>query len=211
LFKFKINWFSIGVLALWGISILGIRLAMLYILPDSYWGSLGAVSIGFAVLWILMTRTKLVRFREEIFKILTRWYRRRFIWVAIGFGIVFSVSIIALIDLGYNEYGEYVKIITETPEFKETVIEGKDPEVLRDALVQTFSDPETQEAFKRFVFDENAIAITAIAYASIDVAYDGWMRNMFGIILAEDLEIAVFLVLFRVRPQLLGINPSLLK
>jgi len=91
------------------------------------------------------------------------------------------------------------------------VIEGKDPEVLRDALVQTFSDPETQEAFKRFVFDENAIAITAIAYASIDVAYDGWMRNMFGIILAEDLEIAVFLVLFRVRPQLLGINPSLLK
>lgn len=207
----KINWFSIGVLGLWGLSILGIRLSMLYVLPDTYLGSLGAVSIGFAVLWILMTRTRLVRFRQEIFHILTRLYRRRFIWIAIGFGIVFSVSIITLIDIGYNDYGEYVKIITEMPEFKEAVVEGKDPEVLKDALIQTFSDPETQEAFKRFVFDENAIPITAIAYASIDVAYDGWMRNMFGIILAEDLEIAAFLILFRVRPQLLGIHPSQLK
>jgi hypothetical protein len=177
------------ILASWFGVLVGVRFLLGFALENLWLGTLGAVAITFAIFYVALKYSPLRKFREVINSALAIWYMRKFFYITGAISMFLLASLLFLIDYGYANHSD--KLITmdmSQQEFEETLrlLSG-------DALLtQNFSD-----SLEKY----SVLDIMAITLASADKNFDGYYSKIVSFMFAEDIEIMIFLMIFRSKKE----------
>jgi hypothetical protein len=177
------------ILASWFGVLVGVRFLLGFALENLWLGTLVAVAITFAIFYVALKYSPLRKFREVINSALAIWYMRKFFYITGAISMFLLASLLFLIDYGYANHSD--KLITmdmSQQEFEETLrlLSG-------DALLtQNFSD-----SLEKY----SVLDIMAITLASADKNFDGYYSKIVSFMFAEDIEIMIFLMIFRSKKE----------
>ena len=177
------------ILASWFGVLVGVRFLLGFVLENLWIGTLGAVAVTFAIFYVALKYSPLRKFRDVINSALAIWYMRKFFYVTGAISMFLLASLLFLIDYGYANHSD--KLITmdmSQEEFEETLrlLSG-------DALLtQSFSD-----SLEKY----SVLDIMAITLASADKNFDGYYSKIVSFMFAEDIEIMIFLTIFRSKKE----------
>ena len=177
------------ILASWFGVLVGVRFLLGFVLENLWIGTLGAVAVTFAIFYVALKYSPLRRFRDVINSALAIWYMRKFFYITGAISMFLLASLLFLIDYGYANHSD--KLITmdmSQEEFEETLrlLSG-------DALLtQSFSD-----SLEKY----SVLDIMAITLASADKNFDGYYSKIVSFMFAEDIEIMIFLTIFRSKKE----------
>lgn len=181
---------KIAVLALWFAVLIGVRVLLSFVLQHAWIGTLGAVAITFAIFYITLRYTTLQQYRQVINSSLNYWYRKKFFYISGIVSIVILGGILGFIEYGYANYSG--RLITV--HFTEEEIGG------------SFGALTTSEQMQAKLVDNmrkySSLEIAAITLASADKSLDSYYSLAVSYMLAEDIEIMVFMLLFRTRREI---------
>ena len=184
------------ILVSWFGVLVGVRFLLGFALENLWVGTLGAVAITFVIFYIALTYSPLKKFREVVNSALMYWYRKKFFYITGAISMFLLASILFLIDYGYANYGD--RLITmdmSEQEFQETL--------------RLFSgDAELTRNLSESLSEYSALDIMAITLASADKNFDGYYSKIVSFMFAEDIEIMIFLTIFRSRKEIFA-TPSL--
>jgi hypothetical protein len=165
---------KLAIIGLWFLILTAIRILFAYFLKDIWIGTFGAVGLTFAVFYLLIRYTPLQRYRPKINAIFSQWIRRKYFIISTITISAILVSLLVLIQFGYSYYGTRLVRIN--------IFQVDDKELDKDlVLVQTYP----------FV-DKVAIIV-----ASIDKSLNGNYARTISFMLAEDMEMTLFVLLAR--------------
>ena len=184
------------ILALWFGVLVGVRFLLAFALENMWIGTLGAVAITFAIFYIALKHSPLKRHREVVNSALAIWYRRKFFYISGAISMFVLAGILFLIEYGYANYGD--RLITM--DMSEAEIE----ETLR--LIS--GDAEMTRNLSEGLSKYSALEIMAITLASADKNFDAYYSKIVSFMFAEDIEIMIFLTIFRSRKEIFA-APSL--
>jgi hypothetical protein len=97
---------KIAVLALWFAVLIGVRVLLGFALHDTWVGTLGAVSVTFAIFYFTLRYTTLQKYRNLINLSLNYWYRKKFFYISGIASLVILGSILGFIEYGYANYAD---------------------------------------------------------------------------------------------------------
>ena len=178
----KINKQRLAIMGLWFLILSGIRILLAYALKDIWIGTFGAVGLTFAVLYLLMKYTPLERYRLKVNVILFQWYRRKYFVVSTITICTILVSLLILIQFGYSYYASKLVSIN--------VFELKDKDLEKGLL-----------PYRNYPFVDKI----AIIVASIDRSLNGNYSKTTSFLLAEDMEMTIFVIMARRKRNLFAI------
>ena len=153
-------------------------------------GTLGAVAITFAIFYIALRYSALKRFRGVVNSALAVWYRRKFFYITGAISMFLLASLLFLIDYGHANYGDRLITLDMTEaEFEETLrlLSGG------GQIATTLSNNLGQYS---------VLDIMAITLASADKNFEGYYSKVVSFMFAEDIEIMLFLTIFRSRKEI---------
>ncbi|MEW6604494.1 MAG: hypothetical protein AB1351_07365 [Thermoproteota archaeon] len=186
---------KIAVLALWFAVLIGVRVLLGFVLHNSWFGTLGAVAITFAIFYFILRYTTLQRYRQVINSSLNYWYRKKFFYISGMVSLVILGSIMALIDYGYSNYSD--RLITV--------------EFTREEIGESFGALTASQQMQAKLVENlqkySPVEIIAITLASADKSLDGYYSLAVSYMFAEDIEIMIFMLLFRTRREIFAAPP----
>jgi hypothetical protein len=188
--KPKLTKERIIILASWFGVLLGVRFLLGFVLENMWIGTLGAVAITFAIFYFAIRYSPFNRFREIVNSALAIWYRRRFFYITGAISMFLLASLMLLIDYGYANYSDRLITLDMTEEeFEETLrLFSGDSELARNL----------SEGLEQY----SALDIMAITLASADKNFEGYYSKIISFMFAEDVEIMIFLTIFRSRREI---------
>jgi hypothetical protein len=177
------------ILASWFGVLVGVRFLLGFVLENLWIGTVGAVAITFLIFYVGLKYTPLRKYRDIINSALAIWYRRKFFYITGAISMFLLASLLFLIDYGYANHSD--KLITmdmSQQEFEETLrlLSGD------ELLARNFSD-----SLEKY----SVLDIMAITLASADKNFDGYYSKIVSFMFAEDIEIMIFLTIFRSRRE----------
>lgn len=184
------------ILASWFGVLVGIRFLLGFALENLWIGTLGAVAITFAIFYAALRYSALKRFRGVVNSALAIWYRRKFFYITGAISIFLLASILFLIDYGHANYGDrLITLDMSEAEFAETLqlLSGG------NQFATSLSDN---------LGKYSALDIMAITLASADKNFDGYYSKVVSFMFAEDIEIMLFLTIYRSRKEIF-VAPSI--
>jgi len=180
----------IAVLALWFGVLIGVRLLLGLVLANMWLGTIGAVAITFGIFYATLRFTSLQKYRDGINSSLAFWYRRKFFYITGAISMFLLGSILFLIEFGHSNYGDRLITVDMTKEEFE------------DALVMFGAADQMSKNLADTLEKHSALEIIAITLASADKNLDGYYSKIVSYMFAEDIEIMIFLILFRSRREI---------
>jgi hypothetical protein len=173
---------KIAIIGLWFLILTGIRVLLGYALKDIWIGTFGAVGLSFVVFYLTIRYTPLQRYRSKVNAILSQWYRRKYFLIStIAISAILG-GLLVLIQFGYLYYGGNPVSIN----------------------IFFLEDKELERSFLPFenhpFFDKVAIIV-----ASTDKSLNGNYSKATSYLLAEDIEMTIFVLLARKKNSLFTI------
>jgi hypothetical protein len=181
---------KIAVLALWFAVLIGIRILLGFALENSWIGTLGAVSITFAIFYVTLRYTTLQKYRQLINSSLNYWYRKKFFYISGIVSLIILVSILGFIEYGHANYAN--RLITV--EFNQQEIE--------ESFGALTASQQMQAKLVENLQKYSPVEILAITLASADKSLNGYYSLAVSYMFAEDIEIMIFMLLFRARREI---------
>ncbi len=171
-----------AVLLSWFLLLIGMRLLIAQVLSSSIWvGSLGSVTITFAIFCLALRYTPLQRYRHQVNLVLLSWYRKRYFLAGVLSSTLVISGLIFLIEFGYSYHGSILGDIASTS-------------VLWSLTHQQNLD---QSAIKVQLAGYSIIDRTAILAAIIDKSTNGYYLKTASYLFAENIEVMAFLFVIR--------------
>ncbi|MGI0037827.1 MAG: hypothetical protein ACRD99_05675 [Nitrososphaera sp.] len=178
------------ILASWFGVLVGVRFLLGFALENMWIGTLGAVAVTFAIFYVALRYSALKRFREVVNSALAIWYRRKFFYITGAISIFVLASLLFLIDYGHAKYGDRLITLDMTEEeFEET-------------LRQLSGDTPFARSLSDNLGQYSVLDIMAITLASADKNFEGYYSKVVSFMFAEDIEIMLFLTIFRSRKEI---------
>jgi hypothetical protein len=178
------------ILVSWFGVLVGVRFLLGFVLENMWIGTLGAVAITFGIFYIALKYTPLKKFRELINSALAIWYKRKFFYITGAISMFLLASLLFLIDYGYTHHSE--RLITL----------DMSEEELDETLRMLSGDAEIARNLSDNLGHYSALDIMAITLASADKNFDGYYARIVSFMFAEDIEIMLFLTIFRSRKEI---------
>jgi hypothetical protein len=173
---------KIAVIGLWFLILSCVRILLAYALKDIWIGTFGAVALTFVVFYLIIKYTPLQRYRIKVNVILSQWYRRKYFLISTITISAILVSLLLLIQFGYLYYGSNLISIN---------IFGSEDKELEKGLLP----------FKNYPFVDKV----AIIVASTDKSLNGNYSKTTSFLLAEDMEMTMFVLIARRKTNLFAI------
>lgn len=186
----KIGKDKIAVLALWFAVLIGVRVLIGFGLHNAWVGTLGAVAITFAIFYVVLRYTTFQRYRQVINSSLNYWYRKKFFYISGIVSLIILGSILGFVEYGHANYSE--RLITV--DFTEEEIE--------ESFGALAVNQQMQANLAQNLQKYSPVEIVAITLASADKSLDGYYSLAVSYMLAEDIEIMIFMMLFRTRREI---------
>jgi len=186
----KIGKDKVAVLALWFAVLIGVRILLGYVLQHAWIGTLGAVTITFAIFYLTLRYTTLQKYREVINSSLSYWYRKKFFFISAIASIVILGGILGFTEYGRANYAD--RLIT---------VDFNAQEIQQSFGALTASD-QMQAKLVENLKKYSPMEILAITLASADKSLDGYYSLVVSYMFAEDVEIMIFVMLFRARREI---------
>lgn len=180
----------IAVLALWFAVLIGVRVLLGFVFESMWFGTIGAVAITFAIFYATLRYTRLQKYRQLINNTLTTWYRKKFFYISGALSMLVLASILGFIEYGHAYYAD--RLIT---------VELNQQE-LESSFGALAASDELQANMVQNLQKYSPIEIIAITLASADKSLDGYYSKVVGFLFAEDIEIMIFMLLFRTRREI---------
>ena len=181
---------KIAVLALWFVVLIGIRVLLGFVLQNTWVGTLGAVAVTFAIFYITLRYTKLQKYRAVINSSLNYWYRKKFFYISGIVSLVLLGSILGFIEYGYANYSDRLVTVDFTEE------------EIGESFGALSASQQMQARLVENLQKYSPIEIIAITLASADKSLEGYYSLAVSYLFAEDIEIMIFMLLFRTRPEI---------
>ena len=181
---------KIAVLVLWFAVLIAVRVLLGLVLHNAWIGTLGAVTITFAIFYIILRYTTLQKYRLLINSSLNYWYRKKFFYINGILSLVILGGILGFIEYGHANYAD--RLITV--DFSQQKIEESFGSLTASQQMQA----NLIESLRRY----SPVEIIAITLASADKTLDGNYSVMVSYMIAEDVEIMIFMMLFRTRREI---------
>ena len=181
---------KIAVLALWFAVLIGVRVLLGFVLQHAWIGTLGAVTITFAIFYLTLRYTKLQKYRQVINSSLNYWYQKKFFYISGITSLIILGSILGFIEYGYANYAN--RLITM--DFNQQELEK--------SLGALTANEQMQEKLVENLNKYSPVEIVAITLASADKSLGGYYSLAVSYMFAEDVEIMIFMVLFRARREI---------
>lgn len=186
---------KIAVLALWFVVLIAVRVLLGFVLHNVWIGTLGAVTITFAIFYITLRYTTLQKYRQLINSSLNYWYRKKFFYISGIVSLVILGGILGFIEYGYANYAD--RLITV--DFTQQQVEESFGSLTANQQMQA----NLVENLRKY----SPVEIIAITLASADKALDGYYSIAVSYMIAEDFEIMIFMMLFRTRREIFTARP----
>jgi hypothetical protein len=186
---------KIAVLALWFSVLIGVRVLLGFVLHNSWVGTLGAVAITFAIFYVSLRYTTLQRYRQVINSSLNYWYRKKFFYISGIVSLVILGSILGFIDYGYANYSDRLVTVDFTQE------------EIGESFGALTASQQMQTRLVENLQKYSTIEIIAITLASADKSLEGYYSLAVSYMFAEDIEIMIFMLLFRTRREIFAAPP----
>lgn len=181
---------KIAVLALWFAVLIGVRVLFGFVMQNAWVGTLGAVAITFAIFYVMLRYTTLQKYRRVINSSLNYWYRKKFFYLSGIVSLVILSSILGFIEYGYANYPHRLITVDFTQaELEESFGALTASQLMQARLVENLREYST-------------IEIIAITLASADKSLDGYYSLAVSYMFAEDIEIMIFMMLFRAKREI---------
>jgi hypothetical protein len=187
---------KIAVLALWFAVLISVRLLLGFALQNAWVGTLGAVSITFAIFYITLRYTTLQRYRQLINSSLNYWYRKKFFYISGIVSLVILGSILGFIEYGRVNYAD--RLITV--EFNQQEID--------ESFGALTAGQQKQAKLVDNLQKYSPVEIIAIMLASADKSLGGYYSLAVSNMFAEDIEIMTFMLLFRAKREIFAAKPA---
>lgn len=181
---------KIAVLALWFAVLIGVRVLLGFVLHDMWVGTLGAVAITFAIFYLTLRYTRLQKYRQLINSSLNYWYRKKFFYISGIVSLIILGGILGFISYGHSNYAD--RLITM--ELNQQEIEESFGALAASEQMQA----KLVENMRKY----SPVEIIAITLASADKTLDGYYSLAVSYLFAEDIEIMIFMLLFRARREI---------
>lgn len=192
----KLSKDKIAVLALWFGVLIGVRVLLGLVLQHAWIGTLGAVVITFAIFYVTLKYTTLQKYRQVINSSLNYWYRKKFFYISGAVSLVLLGSILGFIEYGYAHYSDRLISVSFTEE------------ELEESFGALTASQQMQSRLVDNLKKYSPIEIIAITLASADQSLGGYYSLAVSYMLAEDIEIMVFMLLFRAKRDIFAATPS---
>ena len=176
---------KVAIIGLWFLMLSGIRILLGLALQNIWIGTFGAVALTFAVLYLIIRYTPLQRYRPKVNVILSQWYRRKYFLVSTITISVILASLLVLIQFGYSYYGSNLVSIN--------VFISEDEQLEMDLL-----------PFENYPFLDKV----AIIVASTDKSLNGNYSKTISYLLAEDIEMTIFVLVARKKENLFAVSKT---
>ncbi len=187
---------KIAVLALWFAVLIGVRFLLGFALQHMWVGTLGAVAITFAIFYVTLRYTTLQKYRQLINSSLNYWYRKKFFYISGIVSLILLGSILGFIEYGYANYADrLITVDFNQQEFEESFGALTASEQMQAKLIENLNK-------------YSPVEIIAITLASADKSLDGYYSLTVSYMFAEDIEIMIFMVLFRARREIFTAKAS---
>jgi len=186
---------KIAVLALWFVVLIAVRVLLGFVLHNVWIGTLGAVTITFAIFYITLRYTTLQKYRQLINSSLNYWYRKKFFYISGIVSLVILGGILGFIEYGYANYAD--RLITV--DFTQQRVE----ESFGSLTANQQMHANLVENLRKY----SPVEIIAITLASADKTLDGYYSIAVSYMIAEDFEIMIFMMLFRTRREIFTARP----
>jgi uncharacterized membrane protein len=179
----------IAVLALWFGVLVGVRVLIGFALQNMWFGTIGTVTITFVIFYATLRYTRLQKYRQLINQSLMLWYRKKFFYVSGMVSLFILGSILGFTEYGYANYSD--RLITMD-------MSQEDLQRSLNLLGANDLDGSLARSLQKY----SPFEIMAITLASADKSLDGYYAKVVSYMFAEDIEIMVFMLLFRTRREI---------
>jgi len=179
----------IAVLALWFGVLIGVRVLLGFVLQNMWFGTIGAVTITFVIFYATLRYTRLQKYRRLINQSLMLWYRKKFFYISGIVSLFILGSILGFTEYGYANYSDRLITMDMSKEDVQRSLDVLGASDLQSGLVNSLQKYSPFE-------------IMAITLASADKSLDGYYAKVVSYMFAEDIEIMVFMLLFRTRREI---------
>lgn len=179
----------IAVLALWFGVLIGVRVLIGFVLQNMWFGTIGAVTITFVIFYATLRYTRLQKYRQLINQSLMLWYRKKFFYISGMVSLFILGSILGFTEYGYANYSDRLITMDMSQEDLQRSLNLLGTNDLHGGLAKSLDKYSPFE-------------IMAITLASADKSLNGYYAKVVSYMFAEDIEIMVFMLLFRTRREI---------
>src|SRR5581483_4773868 len=179
----------IAVLALWFGVLIGVRVLIGFAMQNMWFGTIGAVTITFVIFYMTLRYTRLQKYRQLINQSLMLWYRKKFFYISGMVSLFILGSILGFTEYGYANYSDRLITMDMNQQDLQRSLGMLDTNDLHSSLAKSLQK-------------YSPVEIIAITLASADKSLDGYYAKVVSYMFAEDIEIMVFMLLFRTRREI---------
>ena len=179
----------ITVLALWFGVLVGVRVFIGFVLENMWFGTIGAVTVTFIIFYATLRYTRLAKYRQLINQSLMLWYRKKFFYISGMFSLFILGTILGFTEYGYANYSDRLITMDMSQQDLQRSLNLLGPNDLNVSLIKNL---------QKF----SPVELIAITLASADKSLDGYYAKIVSYMFAEDIEIMVFMLLFRTRREI---------
>jgi hypothetical protein len=173
---------KMSIIGLWFLILSSIRILLGSELKDICIGTFGAVAITFVVFYLIIKYTPLQRYRLKVNVILSQWYRRKYFLISTMAISAILIILLVLMQFGYSYYRSNLVSVN---------IFNLQDKQLEMSLLPLKNYP--------------SVAKVAIIVASTDKSLNGNYSKAISYLLAEDIEMMIFVLLARKKKNLFAI------
>lgn len=181
---------KIAVLALWFAVLIGVRVLLGFVLQNTWVGTLGAVAVTFAIFYVTLRYTTLQKYRQVINSSLAYWYRKKFFYISGIVSLILLGGILGFIEYGYANYSDRLIAVNFTQE------------EIEESFGALTASQQMQARLVENLREYSTIEIIAITLASADKSLGGYYSLAVSYMFAEDIEIMIFMMLFRTKREI---------
>jgi hypothetical protein len=182
---------KIIILAVWFAGLIGVRLLMasLLALEGAWVATIGSVGIIFAIFYVSLKYTPLSKYAQTVNSALLSWFSKRYILGGAVSSMVVLSSLIFFAEFGYLYYSD---ALVTFEQFQDINDNDNPSEVVQ----RLFSSPPknvlagSQEQY-------GIVGTLSILVASVDKSLGGYYVKAVSFLLAEDIEVLIFIILVR--------------
>jgi hypothetical protein len=182
---------KIIILAAWFAGLIGVRVLMasLLALEGTWVATIGSVGIIFAIFYVALKYTPLSKYAQTVNSALLSWFSKRYILAGAVSSMVVLSSLIFFAEFGYFYYSD---ALVRFEQFRHV----SDSDNSFESVQRLFaSPPENVLAGSREQY--GIVGTMSILVASVDKSLGGYYVKAVSFILAEDIEVLIFIILIR--------------
>ncbi|HEX2557903.1 MAG TPA: hypothetical protein VHK86_06240, partial [Nitrososphaera sp.] len=153
-----------------------------------WFGTIGAVTVTFIIFYATLRYTRLAKYRQLINQSLMLWYRKKLFYISGMFSLFILGTILGFTEYGYANYSDRLITMDMSQQDLQRSLNLLGPNDLNVSLIKNL---------QKF----SPVELIAITLASADKSLDGYYAKIVSYMFAEDIEIMVFMLLFRTRRE----------